>query len=341
MSWDRICGHEAVVKKFEQAMAVNRLGQAYMFLGPDGIGKKLVAVEMAKALLCESSPGRLIACDRCASCKLVDAKTHPDLVVTGKPEEKSEFPIDLMRDLTNTLGLMPTRGKRKIAIVDDADFFNDESANAFLKTLEEPQAGTLIILIGSSSDVQLPTILSRCQLVRFDRLSTDDVKSILMSQSIPETDADRLARLSDGRPGRALDWNDPAVLDYRSTLIDRLTATPFRRSALIESTLGFIESAGKEAPLQRRRARIAVEMTVDFVRSAVRIANGSDRISETGPDRDRLTAFAGKVGPDRLLDLIDTLGTADVRIDRRVPVAVAMEAMFDAFGRLVADPTGR
>jgi DNA polymerase-3 subunit delta' len=341
MSWDHIRGHGAVVAKFEQAMAVNRLGQAYLFLGTEGIGKKLVAVELAKAWLCEASAGGLSACGRCASCKLVDARTHPDLVITGRPEDKSEFPIDLMRELTNTLKLMPIRGQRKIAIVDDADDFNEESANAFLKTLEEPPPGTLIMLIGTSADVQLPTILSRCQIVRFDRLTTGDVKSILLSQSIREPDADLLARLSDGRPGRAIAWNDPDVRPYRSTLIDQLTATPFHRSALIESTLGFIEAAGKEAPLQRRRARIAIEMTADLVRMAARIAQGSDRIPAMGPERERLNAFAAQLGPDRLLELIDILGTADVRIDRRVPVGVTMEAAFDALGRLVSESTAR
>lgn len=341
MSWDHIHGHGAVVAKFEQAMAVNRLGQAYLFLGPEGIGKTLVAIELGKALLCEASSGRLSACDHCASCKLVDAKTHPDLVITGRPEDKSEFPIDVMRELTNSLGLMATRGQRKIAIVDDADDFNEESANAFLKTLEEPPPGTLIMLIGTSADVQLPTILSRCQIVRFDRLTTEDVTSILRAQSIPEAEADLLARLSDGRPGRAMAWNDPDVRAYRSTLIDQLTATPFRRSALIESTLGLIEAAGKEAPLQRRRARIAIEMTGDFLQSAARIASGSDRVSATGPERERLTMFAAQLGPDRLLDMIDILSTADVRIDRRVPVGVTMEALFDALGRLVSESTAR
>jgi DNA polymerase-3 subunit delta' len=325
-------GHAGPRAKFERAVAANRLGHAYLLLGPDGIGKKRFAVEMAKALLCEGSPVGLMACGRCASCPLVDAGTHPDLSQAGKPEDKSELPIKVVRDLTSTLGLSPTRGRRRIAILDDLDWINEEAANAFLKSLEEPAPGTILFLIGTAADRQLPTILSRCQIVRFDRLTDDDVAKVLLDHGQKATEIDRLVRLADGSPGQALALADPAIGEFRAAMFALMAAVPFRRSALIESWLRFIEGAGKEAPAQRTRARLLLGQAMAGLRSAVRVAVGSER----GDVADAATL--ARYGPDALLQALEAHRQADDRIDRRVPVPVSLEAMVDRLGRCFASP---
>src|SRR5205807_4346929 len=129
--------------------------------GPSGVGKRLFAEELAKALLCESpNRPRLEACDRCPACLQVAAGTHPDYFVAGRPEESLELPIDVVRELCHSLGLKPARGHGKVAIVDDADDLNDAAANCFLKTLEEPPPRSVLLLIGTSAERQLPTIVS-------------------------------------------------------------------------------------------------------------------------------------------------------------------------------------
>src|SRR5215212_431631 len=167
MSWERIKGHDAILAGFRRVVQRGRLAHAYLFVGPDGVGKKLFAVELAKAFLCERPRGELDACGECSSCSLVDADTHPDLTIARRPEDKHEFPVELMRSLLANFALKPARGKGRVVIVDGADDFNDESSNAFLKTLEEPPPGSLLILVGFSPDRQLATIVSRCQVVRF------------------------------------------------------------------------------------------------------------------------------------------------------------------------------
>src|SRR5208337_765045 len=111
--------------------------------------------------------GPLDACDACPACIQVDAGSHPDYHFAAKPPEALEFPIDLMREVCGGFALKSARGRGKVIVIDDADDLNEESANCFLKTLEEPPPRSLLILIGSSLDRQLPTILSRCHAVRF------------------------------------------------------------------------------------------------------------------------------------------------------------------------------
>src|SRR5437016_2416402 len=99
VSWQRVRGHELVVKSFAEVVRRGRLGHAYLFVGPAGIGKKLFAIELAKTLLCENSASKFDACDTCPACHQVEADTHPDLIRASRPEDKVEFPIDTIREV--------------------------------------------------------------------------------------------------------------------------------------------------------------------------------------------------------------------------------------------------
>ena len=178
MSWEQIRGHEKVVETFRAAFTRGRLGQAYLFVGPDGIGKRLFALQLAKSLLCENPPSPLETCYRCPACAQVEAGTHPDVFRVRTPDGKHELPVEVIREFCGQMAMKPTRGSKKIGIVDDADDFNEESANAFLKTLEEPPPGSVLILLATSIDRQLPTILSRSQVVRFSPLQPEALRAI-------------------------------------------------------------------------------------------------------------------------------------------------------------------
>ena len=109
MSWKRVRGHASIVRSFIAADQKERLGHAYLFVGLPGVGKHTFAREMAKAVLCETTSKTLEACDACASCSLVDADTHPDLVLIARPEDKVEFPIEVIREVIDQLSLKPAR----------------------------------------------------------------------------------------------------------------------------------------------------------------------------------------------------------------------------------------
>ena len=174
----QIRGHESARERFRKSLEAGRLASTFLFVGPQGIGKRGFALGLAQALLCARTRADdpLEACGACESCRLMAAGTHPDLIRIERPEGKSFIPVELligsqekrMREgLCHEIAMKPFLGGRKVAIIDDADFLNVEGANALLKTLEEPPPRCVMILIGMSAARQLPTIRSRCQIVRF------------------------------------------------------------------------------------------------------------------------------------------------------------------------------
>jgi DNA polymerase-3 subunit delta' len=339
MSWQRVRGHAAQVQLFAEARRRGRLAHAYLFVGPAGVGKRLFAGELAKALLCENPPpDRLEACDRCAACIQVSAGTHPDFFAVGRPEEAPAMPINVIRELCAQLALKPVRGHGKVAIIDDADEFDDPitgnaAANAFLKTLEEPPPGSVLLLIGASADRQLPTILSRCQLVRFAPLASAEVAELLRDQGVDAKLVDRLVRLSGGSPGQALELADPALWAFRRQLLHGLTQPKRDSVALAKQWVQFTEEAGKEAATQRRRAALALRLLIDFLNDALRISLGGDARLAEADDRSALQELAQRAGEDRLLQMLDRCLEADLQIDRRVQLVLILEALTDALGR--------
>jgi DNA polymerase-3 subunit delta' len=329
MGWSQIRGHDPIRDKFVSAFRSGRLGQAYLFVGPDGVGKRLFATEIGKALLCESPPGPLVACDRCASCAIVAAGTHPDFFTARRPEEKQEFPIEVMREFAARLGLKAARGKRKIAVLQDADDLNEESANCFLKTLEEPPAGSLLILLASSAESQLPTILSRCQVVTFRALSTDVLRAILAEHAIAQPDrVEHLVRLAQGSAGQALALNDDALWSFRGVLLDALAAAKPNPVGLAAEWSHFIEQAGKESAAQRRRASLVIRLLLELLSQSLRISLGAPTTAEM-PEAAKLRGIAERFGPEPLTDMIEKCVESDYHIDRRVQLVLVTESLAD------------
>lgn len=331
MSWQQVRGHEVLVKRFEQAVRRGRLAHAYLFTGPAGVGKRRFAGELAKAMLCEQrSPERLEACDRCSSCILVEAGTHPDSFQAGRPPESLEFPIDVMRELCSQLGMKPVRGRGKVAVIDDVDNLNEESANSFLKTLEEPPPQSLLILIGSSVERQLATIVSRCQVIRFQPLPENVVVELLRDQGMDQPGvAERLARLSGGSPGLAQALADPALWEFRGKLLHGLSRPRPDSVALSQELVRFVEEAGKESAAQRRRASLVLRLLVNSLSAALQIACGAALgLAEAG-DLPILTQLSERRTPEELVELIQRCLDADYQSERRVQLVLVLEALLD------------
>jgi len=286
MTWQGIEGHDPLVDQFRQALRRGRLASTFLFIGPAGIGKRTFALKLAQALLCEVSREEdLDPCGHCPACQQVAAQTHPDLELVSKPEDRSFIPVELfigdrehrMREgLCHDIALKPFRGGRKIAIIDDADFLNQEGANCLLKTLEEPPPKSVIILIGTSEQRQLPTIRSRSQIVRFRPLLQETVARLLVSQGLvddPQTAA-RLAALSEGSVRRALDLADQQLDEFRASLLAHLS-DPQADSIEFAKAMGpFVDQAGKEAPPRRARLIQLFGLAAEFYRQLMRALAG-------------------------------------------------------------------
>ena len=213
MSWQGIEGHDEIVEKFRRAMSQGRLASTFLFVGLEGIGKRAFALRFAQALLCSQRDETLLdPCGTCPACVQVMAGTHPDLIQISKPPGKSEIPVGAIKgdetypvdqSLLFNLALRPFHGGRKVAIVDEADDLNVAGANALLKTLEEPPPRSVLILISTSADQQLPTIRSRAQIVRFKPLSSAIVVKLLQEKGLAPT------------PPRPSDWRALAAAAFR------------------------------------------------------------------------------------------------------------------------------
>lgn len=339
MAWENVRGQAAALATFRTAAARGRLGQAYLFAGPDGVGKRLFARELAKALLCERPPAPLAACDGCPACAQVEAGTHPDVFTVSTPEGKHELPIDEVRTFCAQMAMKPTRGARKFGIVVDADDFNEASANAFLKTLEEPPPGSLLLLLATGTDGQLPTILSRCQIVRFAPLRPDDLRAILAAHGVADkAQLDRLVRLGGGSAARALALNDAGFWAVRQRLVEGLTAPRPNFAGLAEAWKEFYEAAGKDTAAQRLRVSLVLRFLVEAVQQALRLALGAGVPGLDPADEARLRAFAARLGPDRLLELIDRCVEADYHVDRKVQLILVVESVLDQFTKPAPRP---
>jgi DNA polymerase-3 subunit delta' len=340
VSWQRVRGHDALVEGFRRAVRRGRLAHAYLFTGSPGVGKRLFAVELAKALLCEGRPGPdadLEACDRCPACVQVEAGTHPDFYPAARPPEALEFPIDRMRELCAGFALKPARGRGKVIVLDDADDLNEESANCFLKTLEEPPPRSVLVLIGSSAERQLPTIVSRCQVVRFAPLAPELVDELLAARGVAEPALRaRLVRLSGGSPGLAEALADPALWEFRKTFLAGLTRVPPDPVELAKAWQGFVEEAGKESAAQRGRAKLVLRLLIDFLDDALALALGGEARRTGAEDRLALEALAARCGPEWLLEVLERCLEADEQVERRVQLVLVLEALLDALAQKMA-----
>jgi DNA polymerase-3 subunit delta' len=333
MSWQEVYGHDELVERFRLSVRRGRLASTFLFIGPQGVGKRTFAVKLAQALLCEVNPENVLdPCGHCEACVQVRAASHPDLIVLGKPADRAFIPVEtfigdrehrMQVGLCHDISLKPFRGGRKVAIIDDADAMNVEGANCLLKTLEEPPPHSLLILIGTSEQKQLPTIRSRSQIVRFAPLSEEVVARLLLEQGIVEDgeEARRLAELSEGSLKRALTWTDAELRGFRDQLLDFLADPGADVVGFAREATGFVNAAGKEAPPRRERLRNIIGFALDFYRQLMRILSGTapagDRSLTKSVDRGAQTWTAGPEAAAACLDrCLDALAYVDANANQ-------------------------
>lgn len=289
MDWNTFLGHERQRRWFQNAIAHNRLASTFLLVGLDGIGKRTFARLIAKTVLCTgNSPDNFAPCCHCESCAQIDASTHPDLIEIARKPEKTGLTMDqlvgegemrMREGLCYEIRMKPYSGKRKIAIVDDADTIATEGANAILKTLEEPPPGSLIFLISTSVQRQLPTIRSRCQMVRFQPLPIDIVQNLVMrlGMASEEDEALRLAQQSRGSLSAISPWSDETLLEFRTDLIGQIQKRPLEFSKLSKAIMSNLDQLGSDGQLKRERLKLLIDFSTQHYQNALR-----DRVNQSG-----------------------------------------------------------
>ena len=341
MSWHTVRGHDRVVESLRNSLRQGRFPHALLFVGPEGIGKRTFARKLTQALLCETRPDtELDPCGACPGCVQVEGATHPDFIEAAKPEDKHELPISVIRDLCNQFGLKPSRGGRKVAILDDADDLNEEASNAFLKTLEEPPPAALLILIGTSPELQLETIVSRCQVVRFDPLAESEIAELLIEKGIAQ-DTSRTHSPALAGPGarsvsRAIGLADAELERFRRLLIDDVAAEHgFDPPALAHRMQAHIKQAGKESIDQRRRASLLIGELARFFRGVLWQTAGLTPPCPDAADQRCAVALAGRLEPEDVFVLADRCVLADYHVQRRLYMPLIVESLLHDLGKQI------
>ena len=229
MLFDSILGQDLPKQILSRALKTGSIAHAYLFYGLESIGKRLTALEFAKALNCRQS-GPQSACGECNSCSKISRGLHPDIfsvepVKSTPTARESLIKIDPIRELQRKLSYLPYESRTKVAIIDGAESMNLQASNTFLKTLEEPPGQTIIILIASNPNQLLPTIISRCQALKFHPLTTNEVKEILLKklqadpELFPQEELQSRASRSMGQVSSALDEEYLQLSQYRGELL--------------------------------------------------------------------------------------------------------------------------
>lgn len=203
------------------AVRSRRFANGYIFSGPDGVGKRLTAINFAKAANCESED---LICHGCPSCIKIDSSNHPDVRVVRAEKDGGSIGIDAIRSVIEDAALKPYEALTRFYIVDEADSMTEEAANALLKTLEEPSTDSVLILISRNMERLYPTVRSRCQVVKFFLLDPAVIEDILtVSHKEDKTRSRLLANVSGGSMSQALRLKDEEYFEKREEVISALS----------------------------------------------------------------------------------------------------------------------
>ena len=302
MSFKEIFCQGRAIDMLQRAFASDRWAHAYIFAGPEGVGKFKTACAWAKLLLCEKpvvEGGFADSCGSCPSCRLFDAGSHPDFnhvykelleFTEGNADKKTpvDLAIDVIREfLIAKASNRPTLSKRKVFVVSEAERLNASSQNCMLKVLEEPPAYCSIVLLCTRLEKLLPTTRSRCQIVRFGAIEEVRIIEKLRDMGIEETPARYFARLAQGSLGAACQWArlelaGASLYEVKKELLDSLSGYEFAgaldlvqdvlgRSKKIADVWADLDKATSKTDINRRAARTVILMIISALQDAMRL----------------------------------------------------------------------
>lgn len=336
MPFRDIIGHRKLIALLSRSIDREVLPPSLIFSGPAGVGKRLVANAVAQAVNCRDpqressaqggSPIPYDACGVCSACRRIARGIHPDVVVI-EPGDNGSIKIEPVRDLIDQAGYRPFEGRRRAAIVDDAEAMVNTAQNALLKTLEEPPSASMFMLVTAHPDLLLPTVRSRCPCLRFQPLGPEDVARALVAHGRSEAEARASAATADGSIGRALAAGDVDLVQAREAAMRVLVQVasgddPRRR---IESAQGLLVKSGGGGASDREQLATHLRVMASLIRDAGLIGTGAERADLANRDLEpalaRLTAFQG----DRCVRAFNAVDRGLAALERNAGVKIVAD----------------
>lgn len=309
MKFSDLSGHDTIKKSLLQAIAQNRIGNAYIFEGVSGVGKSLCAKIFAQSLVCQAGD---VPCGECDACRQAESGILPDIIYLKKAKNESSFSIDDVREqIIGEACIKPRVANRKVFVIDSADDLNIASQNALLKVLEEPPSYVTFIICVTSKEKLLPTVLSRSQVVTFFPMSEETVKEHLLTLGASNDTAEVFARLSQGSLGVAKKlWENPLKCEKIKNSIDAFMSLS-KGAIKVRETVDFLTEE-KENILE------IIRYVLTFLRDCVMVKTGLessvvfiDRISD-------IRVFTQNIPKKKLISAFDKLCDLTVKLNQNL-----------------------
>jgi len=316
------------------------VGHAYLFTGMSGVGRRSLALRFAQALNCTAPLMAGIPCGKCRSCTQIDLMKHPDLHILQAGQEGGTLKVEQVRELQHSLALAPYEARYRVGLLLRFEEANPSAANALLKNLEEPPPQVILLLTASNVETLLPTIVSRCQVMRLGLVPAATIAAGLQANAgVEEEEAHRLARLCGGRPGYALRMlQNPEILEQRRHWMDELlrmlSASRVERFAFAQATADFrAKDADKRLSMQNE-LRAMLLTWLSFGRDVFLCSTGvqPDAESLNNPDyKEEIMRISNKSDPASAGRFVLLLERTLLRLERNVNARLAVEGLFVDF----------
>lgn len=319
-NWDLI-GHEWAVDMLKQHILRDAVRHAYLFSGPPGLGKRTLALRLAQALNCPQTTVPAQSCGVCRDCKQIDSMKHPDLSIVQAETEGGTLKVDQVREVRRILAFKPYQAKYRVALFLRFQEASEGAANALLKTLEEAPGYAILILTADAPEQLLPTITSRCEILRLRPLSIETIEAHLQTHGADPERALLIAHISGGRPGYALQLlHDETALEFR---LERLTELGQLLSSTRVQKFGYADKMSKDKDIMRQTLLV----WLSYWRDVLLCVSGANMPIANIDQKETITAFSQRLELGNARRVVHNLELALKRLESNVNPRLLAEVL--------------
>ena len=321
-------GHDRAVAVLQRGIESGRLSHSYLIAGPSQVGKTTLAIDLARAVNCDSDQR---PCSECRQCHRISSQLHPDVRIVGLETARSGrlrtlISIEQVREVQRETSLLPYEGRSRVLIFENAELFSEEAANSLLKTLEEPPDRVLLLLLATDVGAVLPTIVSRCRLIQLRPVPSASIAEFLSRDSnVSADDARHIAGLAAGRLG----WAVRAAEDSR--IVDQLSSVLNTIETVVQSSVtdrfDYAASLAGRFPNDRKGVFAELELWLSWWRDVLLVNQDKLHLASNVAGLRSLSAVAGQLSTATVTGAIRTVMRTSFLLERNVTPRLALEGM--------------